>query len=93
MKGVDSLRDNLLNDVLKQKEKIILDQLGDLVKKGLLVIEETQPVLVQTHGPGFNMELRQAVRLVLKEREYVKRLEDENARMAEQIQTLKGILK
>lgn len=76
---------NDMNSVVKQvardihiaTENAILDQLNDFVSRGLIVIESSQPVLVQ--DPFSNQVLiKQAVRLTLKDKEYIETLEKEN---------------
>lgn len=73
------MREKLMHDLWSQGETLVLSQLGELVTRGLLVIEKTQPVLTQEPGPGCNLKVSQAVRLVLKDREYIEKLEGENA--------------
>ena len=79
--GTDEMLRNALKDLFKQKDTLFLAQLGDLVTKGLLVIEETAPVIVQTpydhtSSPGHpEFRLEQSVRFVLKDQEYIKKLE------------------
>jgi hypothetical protein len=74
----------ILKDVLVQKESLVLEQLSDLVKRGLLVIEQSEPVLVQDLYAD-KLVLKQAVRLSLKDKEYIEKLEAENTALKEQL--------
>lgn len=73
-----------INEITKalslQKDNIILNQLSDLVSRGLLVVEETQPVLVKEDHSA-NIILKQQVRLTLKNIEYIEKLEKENSEL------------
>lgn len=74
----------LTRELLKQKEAIISEQLCELIKRDLIVIEETQPVVIRTEGPnGPEFKLQQSVRLVPKEFDYIKKLEAENKELKE----------
>ena len=68
----------MLREIAKQKETIIMEQLVELTSRGLLVIEQTEPVLVETQVPGERfpkIELKQLVKLKLKDQEYIESLE------------------
>lgn len=71
---------NLINEVLKEvaqkEQEIILDQLGELISRGLLVVEREQPVLVQSSDSA-RPEIRMAIRLKLKDQEYIEKLENQ----------------
>ena len=87
MIGTTDLNETI-KSLMEQKESIILEQLSELISRGLLVVEETSPVLVRKHNPEglYGVELKQAVRLVLKDQEYIEKLE---AKVAE----LEGCIK
>lgn len=76
---------DVLQDLARQKDQLIVDQLGDLLERGLLVVEQTQPVLVQSYDKN-KIELKQSVRLVLKDKEYIERLEKENIELKSQVE-------
>jgi hypothetical protein len=67
----------------EQTEAIILEQLGELVTRGLLVVEETKPMITMEHrnadDAGYTFRMTRAIRLVLKDQEYIERLEKEIA--------------
>jgi hypothetical protein len=82
----------LIYDVAKQKENLILESLGDLITRGLLVIEETQPVLTGGWSPNedkYEVKLEQKIRIVLKDKEYIEKLEKENADYKERLETMR----
>lgn len=82
--SVDELR-NTVERLAQQKEKMILDQLDDLVKEGLLVIEQGPMSLVQM-AHNNEMIVAQEVKIVLRDKEYIQSLKDE-------IEALKRVLK
>lgn len=67
--------------IADQSERVILEQLGELVKRGLLVIERGPMILTSNSREPYKLEVNQAVRLVLKDQEYIQNLEKENAQM------------
>ncbi len=67
-----------VRNVAEQQKAIILAQLSDLVKRGLLVVESTEPVLIKDYNSD-EIRLSQSIRLTLKDKEYIEKLEKENA--------------
>lgn len=60
----------------QRKDSIILEQLGDLIKQGLLVIVETQPVM--TFDPSTStLKVEGAVKLHLRDQERLDELQRE----------------
>lgn len=83
----------ITRELLKQKEAILSEQLCELIKRDLIVIEETQPVVVRTEGlNGPEFKLQQSVRLVPKEFDYIKKLEAENKELKEKLDKIKQLL-
>ncbi len=82
----------LVRDLVRQKEDIILDQLGDLLTRGLLMWEETRPVITKEFDSNV-LTVRSAGRLVLRDREYIEKLEAENAALKEQLFAIKDGIK
>lgn len=83
-------------DIAKQKENLILESLGDLVTKGLLIIEQTEPVVVGqwNYEQGkYIVSLKQKINLALKDKEYIQKLEKENQELRNQINTIKDCFK
>lgn len=80
-----------IEESAKKKESIILEQLGDLVKKGLLIIEESQPMIVKTREAGEEkFEMRFMIRLVLKDKDYISKLERENTFLRDKINAIES---
>lgn len=94
MLSVNSLRD-YISEALKhsneQKEAIIRAQLNELLERGLLEIQQQEPILVQ-HPDSNQVEIRQAVKLVLKDHNYIEQLEEENAKLKEDLTKIKELL-
>jgi hypothetical protein len=74
----------------------MLEQLGDLVRKGLLEWQTTQPVLTQDPTNPCKINMSSTGRLVLKDREKFEQLEKElaeaRARLSGIQAALRGIL-
>lgn len=81
--STDELR-NVVESLAYQKEKMILEQLGDLVSKGFLVIEQGPLRLAQLQHKDELMVV-QDVKLVLKDQEYIKELEEKVAKQSSAI--------
>lgn len=83
---------NAAQKAAEQKEKIILEQLNELISRGLLVVYETQPMLVQTLrdplSPEPRVEIVSAIKLVLKDQEYIEKLEAENKDLKEKLNSI-----
>lgn len=72
----------LIDGVNKLQEQEILNQLNWLIKRGIIIIESTQPILVQnTSSSDHVVEMMQGVRLVVKDKEYIECLEAENQKL------------
>lgn len=80
----------VLRNLNKQNQKILMDQLNELTSRGLLVIESTQPTLYVEDG---EMKLGQSVKLVLKDQEYIKTLEDKVEKLEERLKSIKEAIK
>jgi len=76
--------------VARQTEDSIVGQLSDLVKRDLLVLELGELQLV-TDPYTLDIQVRQTVKLHLKNREYIEGLEKQNAELKEIIQKLKAV--
>jgi hypothetical protein len=71
--------------IADQTEGVILEQLSELVKRGILVIEKGPMILTSNAREPFKIEVNQVVRLVLKDRDYIETLEKDNAEMKDLI--------
>ncbi len=67
---------DLLKTVSKNTEDIMLEQLEDMLKRGVLVVEKSEPVLIQD-AQTQKVTVQQKIKLTLKDKEYIERLEGE----------------
>lgn len=78
---------DVIADVAKQQENLLLEQLNDLVSRGLLVVESGPISLIEEADQMFRpnetrrVRLVQTIKLRLKDREYIEQLEKENQEM------------
>lgn len=84
---MQSVVKELYRDIHEATEKGVLDQLNDFVKRGLIVVEMTQPVLVQDMH-STEIKIQQYVKLTLKDKEYIEKLEKENQEMKDLLETI-----
>jgi hypothetical protein len=94
MISTDKTFSDMAQELAKQKENLILESLGDLVTKGLLVIEETQPVIIghwSYDQDKYIVKLQQKVNFALKDKEYIQKLEQENKELREKLNNLKTL--
>lgn len=87
---IHSYLDELTKELCSQQQNILLVQLNDLVSRDLLVIEQTQPILIQDIEGKIRIE--QSIKLSLKEMDYIKKLEDELGEAKKKIEYYEGIL-
>lgn len=94
---VDLLRDDqfsisneIARRVAKNTQDLILTQLEDLVKRGLLVVESEQPVLTSFDTPDGTREFKlvQSINLVLKDKEHIEKLETENRDLKNRLEVI-----
>jgi hypothetical protein len=83
---------SVIQEISKQKDAILMTSLKELVDKGLLVVEQTEGVLVTSPADPYKFEFRQSVRLVLRDKEYIKELESKVKHLEEKIGTLQSIM-
>lgn len=94
----------IVKDVIQQLNKNvdsqILNQLNEFISRGLIVVEKTEPVLTVDENPYFPMDghpqyivnVQQGVRLKLKDQEYIEKLEKENQELRDKIGELEGTI-
>lgn len=78
----------MVEKIAKQKEALILEQINDLVKRNLLVVEMGEMILIQDPDKH-EIQLRQQIRLTLKDKEYIEKLEEENTLLKSEINNLR----
>lgn len=86
----DAIRE-LSEKNLIAKETEILKQLNELISRGLLVIEETSPVLVRDESSS-TIRMSQSIRILLRDQEYIEKLESELAQAKETIAKIQEAL-
>lgn len=74
--------------IAEQTEAKILEQLEDFVKRDLIELEVSDVAIVQNPFSA-KLEVRRNVSLRLKDREYIERLEKENADFKKALEHLK----
>lgn len=82
---------NVINDLSIQSQNIILEQLDDLIKRNILIIEQTQPVLIQDFQTN-KVKISQAIKLTVKDIDYIKQLEKENKELKDKLTQLADIV-
>lgn len=78
---------DVIQEVGEQKERKLMEQLGWLVDRDLLVIVETKPTLVQKPGEC-KFEIVGSVELKVKDHEYIEKLENENVELKEKLERI-----
>lgn len=68
--------------LLQEKESVILKELNKLVDKGLLVVVQKEPVLTREKNSN-EVKVSQEIGLILKDQEYINKLEEENKKLRE----------
>jgi hypothetical protein len=86
-----SFLESTVRKLFEQREAIIMTQLQDLIQKGILVVELGEMVFIQ-HAYKAEIELHQAVKLTLRDKEYIEKLEQENADLINQINAVREIV-
>lgn len=85
----EQMTKQIAKQVAAAQESAIMGQLNELVSRGLLVVELTQMTLHQD-GLSGEVKVSQGCRLVLKDQEYVERLEKENKELKAGMEALRS---
>lgn len=78
---------SVITDIMAQQQNIIIGQLNDLIKDGLLTIETGPAVLVHSEHSD-RVELKQSIDIKVKDQEYIKTLEKENRELKARMNVL-----
>jgi hypothetical protein len=81
---IEQVTASLARKVSEQTEISIMSQLNDFISRGLIEIKKGPSSFVQ-HIDRADVEYRQTVELVLKDKQYIEQLEDENKKLRELI--------
>lgn len=77
----------IMKSVAEHSEKVIIEQLNDFISRGLLELRSVGPTLV--HALDSNkIEIKYGCMLILKDKEYILKLEEENKEMKELLKQL-----
>lgn len=95
--SLDEKITEITREVISQRDAIIFEQLQELISRGLLEIREEEPVMIRVEAdfqnPGRDrIMLKQRVKLILKNQEYVEKLEAENKQLKERIARIEGAI-
>lgn len=72
----------IVEKVSKAREETIMDQLNDFISRGLIEVQIIGSQFVRSADSN-NVVFTESVRLVLKDKEYIEKLEKENAELKE----------
>lgn len=90
--SVDKMMADLQDKMASATDNMILQQLNEFVSRGLIAVETSNPVLIKSTRSE-DIKVCQSVRLVLKDKEYIKRLEIQNEKLQEQLDKIKQMFK
>lgn len=85
-----SVMKDIHSRVAHHTEQLMLEQLNDFVSRGLIV-SESGPMSFINKQDG-SVEIRQTVKLVLKDKEYIERLEHRVKHLEERIEMIKSAM-
>lgn len=88
-------KDKFLKEIFSKQseaiENVIAHQLNEFISRGLIVVERTHSSLVRSATED-KIEIREAIKLKLKDQEYVERLEKENNDLKQKIHAINSVL-
>ena len=82
---------DLAQKIAKVREETIMHQLNDFISRNLISIEVIGGTFVRMEDSN-NIEYRESLRLVLKDKEYIEKLEKENAELRAYKQEIKKLI-
>lgn len=78
--------EKIIDQAVEQTEAAMLEQLGDLVRMGLLIWEQGPMTLYQEPHNPFAIKVGFTGRLLLKDQEYLNQLEAQNDSLQKQLE-------
>ena len=87
---INSMVQELARIQIKQIDDSILKQLNEFISRGLLVVEQKQPVLIQDSRSS-EIRVSTFISLKLKDQEYIEKLEIENKEMKKDLDDIKHL--
>lgn len=91
-KTLEAMATDVAENVTRATETAISEQLNEFISRGLITLEFTQPILVRSEMSS-KIEIRQQCRLLLKDQEYILKLEEENKALKLAATQLEAIVK
>lgn len=88
---IERYAEKLMEDLLEQKDAIIFGQLNNLVRDGVLRIEQTEAVLVQDQDTN-TIKLQQAVRLTFDAESVIENYRKKTERLSKKLMAVQEIL-
>lgn len=76
-----------LKEIAEQRETLVMEQLNELISRGLLVVEQG-PMSLMQDLVSTKILVAQQVRLVLKDQEYIQKLEVENKSLKQRLDAI-----
>jgi len=92
MRTIDSAMD-VAREVSKATEASIVAQLNDFISRGLIEVKMGPMSFVRDSFHGNTVTVSQTCELVLKDKEYIERLENENKKLKELLFKMQEALK
>lgn len=91
MTTISNLATQIARDAAKATETFILEQLNDFVSRGLIELRMGPQVITQDMYSS-KLNIAQTVSLVLKDKEYIEKLENENKELKDLIKKMKEVV-
>jgi hypothetical protein len=87
----EKLFKEIVSASVKARENLILTQLNDFISRGLIEVQTTGSIIVRSPDSN-DIEVKEAVTLVLKDKEYIEKLEQENRELKDKLESVNNIL-
>ena len=79
---------SVYNEIYRATEQELYNQLSEYVSRGIIGIEQQEPVLVHDQT-SCKVSVQMKIKLVPKELEYIKKLEEENLDLKNRLKAIK----
>lgn len=83
---------DVASDVSKMCDDKLMTQLEWLVKRGILIVKKSEGKFLQMADNG-KISYHQEIELCVQDKEYIEKLEAENAQLKNTIETFRNVLK
>jgi hypothetical protein len=80
----------LAQKISYEQDYMLMQQVGELVSRGILVVERGD--LILTQSPDGKFSSHQFIRLSVRDMEYIRKLEEENKSLKEKLNGVKNLL-